>query len=166
MRFLTHSSYLIHFPHISWRLMCVCVCFVGERGRRRQFTEAQRERQRLRLLGLWEERLSLSTKTHSRQLPRQVGDICQHIRTTNTWTNTPGVFQMTDENLKAAVDIFRFQTLNSNITTDFTNVEPHMWLCSEMFFICFAWFWQSGLLRLPLTAQPFSWCGESRQQWR
>lgn len=63
--------------------------FVGQRGGRRESAEAQCQRQRLRLLGLWEERISFATATHSRQLARQVRVVCQQTHadknTLNVW---------------------------------------------------------------------------------
>lgn len=74
------SSSKLSYQHVFVSLYM----FVGERGNRGKSSEAQRQRQRLRLLGLWKEWISLTTAAHSRQLPRQVRGICSqagpHIR--------------------------------------------------------------------------------------
>lgn len=105
---ITVIFYFIHFTYDYYLCVHICV-FVGEWGRRRESAETQRSRQRLRLLGLWEERISLSTTAHSRQLPRQVRDICHQ----HTHTHICGCTHKETLNVKlhtTATDIFYIQT--------------------------------------------------------
>lgn len=65
---------------IAFVSLCRRLLPAGQRRRRRESSDTQRQGQRLRLLGLGEERISVATSTHSRQLARQVRAVCQRMR--------------------------------------------------------------------------------------
>ena len=138
--------------------------FLGKWWKWWRFTEAQCEGQRLRLLGLWEKWLSLSTTTHPWQLPRQVRDICQHTHIPEYIDAHTG--DISDNWWKVEYGYFLIlETHIWNFKTGCIDTKPTCEFEIMCFLNHFFFFWQSGLHWLSLTAQPFSWCGESRQQW-